>query len=99
MKNEIFKIKARVWIWEGESPWHFITIEKEKSEEIKKSYHLPRRGFGSIPVRVAVGATTWRTSVFPEKGGTYILPLKKEARNKENIKIGEFINLEIEVLN
>ncbi len=101
MKNEIHKVTARVWLWQSEAPgaWHFITIGKIQSLEIKKSYHWPRRGFGSIPVNVTVGKTTFKTSVFPEKGGTYLLPIKKAVRDSENIKLGETINLTLEVLN
>lgn len=99
MENEIFEIKAKVWIWQGDSPWHFITIEKGKAHDIKKSYHWPRRGFGAIPVNVTVGKTTWKTSVFPEKEGAYLLPIKKAVRISENIQIGQTINLTIEVLN
>lgn len=65
---------------------------------MKKEYHWPRRGFGSVPVSVVIGATTWKTSIFPEKGGTYVLPLKKEVRNKEKIVIGQNITLSLTVL-
>lgn len=101
MKNEVHRIKARVWLWESQAPgaWHFITIDKEKALEIKKSYHWPRRGFGSIPVNVTIGKSTWKTSVFPEKEGTYVLPIKKALREAEKIKIGQTIKLLIEVLN
>lgn len=98
MKNEPHIVKARVWQYQGDSPWHFITIEKEQAGEIKKEYHWPRRGFGSIPVSVTLGATVWKTSIFPEKGGTYVLPLKKEVRNKEKIIIGQNITLFLTVL-
>lgn len=98
MKSEEFVIKSRVWLWQGESPWHFITIEKKDADEIKKEYIWPRRGFGSIPVNVTLGKTKWKTSIFPEKGGTYLLPLKKEVREKENIKIGEIIKFVLEVI-
>jgi len=33
-------------------------------------------GFGSVPVHVALGATQWSTSLFPDKQrGTYVLPV------------------------
>lgn len=100
MKNESHKIKARVWLWQGEAPgaWHFATIEKGQSEEIKKDYIWPRRGFGSIPVNVTVGKTKWKTSIFPDKNKTYLLPLKKEVREKENIALGQTIEILLEVI-
>lgn len=98
MRNEPHFIKARVWVWQGDSPWHFITIEKDKAKQIVKDYHWPRRGFGSIPVVVKIGKTEWKTSIFPERGGSYLLPLKKGVRKIENIKVGQTIKLELIVI-
>jgi hypothetical protein len=88
-------VKARVWEWEGKGAWHFITIEKEQGQQIKNDWHWPRKGFGSIPVNVTLGSSIWRTSVFPEKGGAYLLPLKKDVREKEGVKLGDTITVEI----
>ncbi|MEK7517823.1 MAG: DUF1905 domain-containing protein [Patescibacteria group bacterium] len=80
------------------SPWHFVTIEKKSADEIKKEYIWPRRGFGAIPVQVTINKTSWKTSIFPDKDGTYLLPLKKEVRAKENIKAGSTVTVAIEVI-
>jgi hypothetical protein len=98
MKSHKYRIKGRVWIYEGSSPWHFITINKQTAGEIKKEYRWPRRGFGAIPVEVELGSTRWVTSIFPEKGGSYFLPLKKEVRATENIKAGDIVRVRIEVI-
>lgn len=97
MLVEPHEIRARVWEWEGKGSWHFITIEFSQSQEIKKDWHWPRKGFGSIPVNAKIGLTSWRTSIFPEKGGEYLLPIKKEVRQKEKIKIGQIITITIKV--
>lgn len=107
MKNSPYSIRAKVWLYEGNSPWHFITIKKADADELKRFDIGPRRGFGSIPVNVTilrhgsgqVEKTTWRTSIFPDKKGTYVLPLKKEVRKKERIKEGDNIDLTIQVIN
>lgn len=98
MKIEPFTVKAKVWLYEGDSPWHFVTIDKKTSGDIKKEYPFPRRGFGSIPVNITIGKTTWRTSIFPERAGTYVLPLKKEVRNKENIAAGDQVKITFEII-
>lgn len=100
MKNEAHLITSRVWLWQNEGPgaWHFITIEKNEADPIKKDWHWPRKGFGSIPVKVKVGKTEWQTSIFPEKGGSYLLPIKKLIRDQENIKVGDSISLQITVI-
>lgn len=106
MRSAAYPIRARVWLYPGDSPWHFITIQKADADEIKKEYVWPRRGFGAIPVNVTilrqgsgqVGKTSWKTSIFPDKDGTYLLPLKKELRKKEDIKVGDIISVSIEVI-
>lgn len=67
--------------------------------EIKKEIFWPPRGFGSIPVMVTIGKTSWKTSIFPDKDKAYLLPLKKEVRAKENLKEGDTAKVTIEVRN
>ena len=98
MKTILNKITAKVWVYPGMAGWHFVTIEKEDGEELKRQYFLPRRGFGSIPVWVSIGKTRWKTSVFPEKEKTFLLPLKKAVRDAEAIHEGDTIKLTIEVI-
>lgn len=98
MKGLVYKFSAKVWIYDGDDPWHFVTIEKEDSEEIKKEEPWPRKGFGSIPVKVTIGKTSWNTSIFPEKKGTYVLPIKKLVREQEKIVVGDEIKINLEVV-
>lgn len=95
MINEPHHLKAELWIYPGENPWHFVTIEKPQAELIKQEYIWPRRGFGSIPVKVTVGKTNWKTSIFPYEEGSYILPVKKEVREKEGLKSGSLVEFEL----
>jgi|SRR3989344_5841462 len=98
MKTEPFNIKSRVWEWEGKGSWHFVTIGKKTSKQIKDEYTFPKRGFGSIPVSVRIKSTRWKTSIFPEKEGTYLLPLKRSVREAQNIKKGDNIEFELELI-
>ena len=78
--------------------WHFVSVSKKASKEIKEKFDVMRRGFGSIPVVVTVGKTSWKTSIFPyKKSGTYLLPIKANVRKKEGINYGKIINFTVEV--
>lgn len=78
--------------------WQFITIPKNHSKMISKTYSEMKRGWGSLPVMVTVGKTKWKTSIFPDKKtNTYLLPLKAEVRKKENINLGDTISLTLEI--
>ena len=88
----MFRFTAVVWLWKENASWQFVTVPPDISDEIegRTTAALPhRRGFGSVRVRVTIGATTWTTSVFPDKStGTYALPLKKDVRAKEGLDVG-----------
>lgn len=85
-----FTFKSKIWLWNGQKgSWHFMTLPLELSKRIKGFDNTPRKGFGSIPINVTIGNTTWKTSIFPEKKGTYVLPLKKDVRKKETLNAGD----------
>lgn len=93
----VFKIKEKIWVYDGPAAWHFITINKSTSDKIKQIPIL-KRGWGSVPVNVTIGNSTWRTSIFPDKGDIYLLPIKKEIRAKENIKVDSIVKVRIEII-
>lgn len=88
-----------MWLYPGESAnWHFLTVSKEVSAEIKEKTKGLRKGFGSVPVEVTIGKTTWETSIFPDsKSGTFLLPVKASVRRAEDIYEGEKISFAIKL--
>lgn len=76
-----FSFTSEVWLWNGDSPWHFVSVPEDIADEIADLMEGRLRGFGSVRVEVTSKDLTWRTSLFPDKkSGTYILPLKKHVR-------------------
>jgi len=77
--------------------WHFISLDKKSVEAIKKSQEGKKRiGWGSVPVVVTVGETTWKTSVFPDKSsGGFLMPLKAQVRKKEEIEAKDEVKVSI----
>jgi len=93
--NPTFTFTSKVWLWnEGKGSWHFVTVPTDVSVHIK-GLGLPRNGFGSVRVEVTIGKTKWKTSIFPEKKGTYCLPLKSEVRKKEKVAAGNTVQVGI----
>lgn len=95
----VFEFEAELWIWEArrDDSWTFVTLPVEASDEIRAIG--PRRGFGSVRVLVRVGATTWRTSVFPGGAdGRYVLPVKRAVRKAESLDAGDVARVTIELL-
>jgi hypothetical protein len=55
-----------------------------------------RAGFGSVPVEVAVGGSTWRTSVFPDRrSGSFVLPVKAAVRRDEGVGEGDVLRVRL----
>ena len=97
-----FTFIGKCWLWqEGKGAWYFITLPKDKSEEIKyfnENIHEKRRGWGAVRVLVTIGNTTWDTSIFPaSKLDAYILPIKADVRKKEKITVGDSVKVKIKI--
>ncbi|MDQ5951857.1 MAG: hypothetical protein QG639_1138 [Patescibacteria group bacterium] len=98
MIKDTFVFKAVVWLYEGPAAWHFITLPKETSKEIDFYHSLSKKGWGSLPVKVSIGKTSWETSIFPDKKlSSYILPLKSEIRKKESIRMNDMVAVTITI--
>ncbi len=100
MAKKKYLVRSQVWLYPGESAaWHFANVDKKQSVELKEKYTKQKRGFGSIPVAVVLGKTSWKTSIFPDKrSGTYLLPLKAHVRRAEGIGAGDSITFTLTVL-
>ncbi|MEK7613819.1 MAG: DUF1905 domain-containing protein [Patescibacteria group bacterium] len=95
-----YSFSVKVWLYPGgNAAWHFASVPRLTSEEIKKKYGAHARGWGSLPVSVTIGETTWATSIFPDKkSGTYILPLKANVRRSEGLDAGDTAEIAITLL-
>ena len=95
-----YKVRSEVTLWPGaQGAWHFAYVDKKQSEDIRKHYAGPRRGFGAVRVRVRIGKTVWETSIFPDsRSGVYILPLKAKVRRAEGITAGDTITFPLTLL-
>jgi hypothetical protein len=110
MKKPIYRLIGEVWKYPDKEhqsknaaamkgTWYFITLPKKQSKEIKELFGEPfRRGWGSVPVQVTIGSTSWKTSIFPDKiANAYLLPVKAEVRKKENITSNKPLAYRIEI--
>ena len=89
-----------LWIWRnGEAgSWYFVTVPEDQSGEIRAHAFGSPRGFGSVRVEASIGDVTWRTSVFPQKSGGYLLPIKADVRRKAGVAEGDELALTLHLL-
>jgi hypothetical protein len=97
----IIDFDAELWLWEArrDESWTFVSLPAEASEDIRDLAGGSRRGFGSLRVRVTVGGSQWRTSIFPDsKRGAYVLPVKRAVRKAEGLEAGDIASVTLELV-
>jgi hypothetical protein len=88
------RVRASLIHWRGPSPFHFVSIPKKESEQIKSLSRQLTYGWGVIPVKGRIGATTFSTSLFP-KGASYLIPIKVAVRTAERLEIGDSVTVDL----
>ena len=90
-------VNAPLWLWSGgQGSWHFVTVTEDQADAIRAQAFAGSRGFGSVRVEATINGVSWRTSVFPQKSGGYILPVKAEVRRKAEIAAGDEVTVSLE---
>ena len=92
----IIEFNGEIWFWRGPAPWFYITVPEEQSRDLKTISGFVTYGWGMIPVKVRIGKTEWKTSLFP-KDGRYIVPIKASVREAENLAAGDNVTVRLEV--
>lgn len=94
----MYKFEAKVWVYPGEAAWYFVNLPAQLSKELRHEYADFIAGFGSLPIEVCTGQTTWQTSIFYDsKKSCYMLPLKASVRKAERINAGKKIKFELRI--
>jgi hypothetical protein len=88
---------AEVFRWDAEgASWRFARVPGEVADDVREQ--ALTGGFGSVRVDVAIGETSWSTSLFPEKAtDSYLLPVKSAVRKAENIDDGDVVTVRLKL--
>jgi len=73
-----------------------VTVPAEQCRDLRAISGAVTYGWGMIPVHVQIGATDWKTSLFP-KDGRYIVPIKASVRKAENLDEGDQVTIRLGV--
>lgn len=85
-----------VWYWRGPAPFYFITVPETHCEFLKAASEFVTYGWGMIPVKVRIGESDWKTSLWPKDGG-YVLPVKGSVRKAERLEEGSIATVQLDV--
>jgi hypothetical protein len=91
-----FEFEAEVFEWRGPAPFFFAATPDEVSQEIEELKRELTYGWGVIPAKLTIGATTVTTSLIPKNGSFYV-PLKDAIRKPNKIELGDHIQILLEL--
>lgn len=92
----VFEFTAELWRYTGAAAWYFVTLPHDVADDIDEITGDERHGFGSVRVEVTVGASTWRTSIFPDNAASsFVLPVKKAIRVAEDLDDGAAVTVRL----
>lgn len=83
--------------WRGPAPYHFLRLPPEDGAAVEAVAAAVTYGWGMVPVRATLGATTWTTSLWP-RDGSYVLPLKDAVRRAEGVDVGDPVVVRVAVV-
>jgi len=98
----VVDFESELWVWEArrDDSWTFVSLPVEASDEIRDRTDGQRRGFGSVRVEARIGASIWRTSIFPDskRSGAYVLPVKQAVRKANSLAPGDRVKVSVALL-
>ena len=91
--RERFRQRARLWRWVSASGANlfFLRFTGDVAEAIsalalmRRLEHGRRPEWGALRSEAQIGATLWRTSMFPGDQASWLLPVKRAVREVEGL--------------
>lgn len=94
-----FEFTAELTPWASKPNVYFLQVPSDVGANVN-DVPTPPRGFGSVAVRVTIGATTWHTSIFPlrSEADSFFLPVKAAVRRAEGLELGDAVEVTIQLV-
>ncbi|MFO7544436.1 MAG: DUF1905 domain-containing protein [Trueperaceae bacterium] len=89
------EFSGEVFVWRGPAPFYFVAVPPPESGDIRAIAAAVTYGWGMIPVRARIGATEWRTSLWPKDDG-YVVPIKVAVRKAEGFGEGDVVGVRLD---
>ena len=91
-----YHFQAKIWQYKANGGWHFVSIPKHLSKEIRDHFKWQEEGWGRMKVKVELDMMRWDTSIwFDTKAQTYLLPVKADVRQKLGLSANDIVDMKI----
>jgi hypothetical protein len=105
MTGETFELTASLKVMRGTEGMESAYVEftgaqadRIAAEKLASQAAGVKLRFGSFKVAATIGATRWDSALYPQKDGTWFLPVRKAIRIGEDLAEGDAVTVQIEVL-
>jgi hypothetical protein len=97
IKNH-YQFSSKLWRYPAQGGWHFISLPKKISKEIRSAFKWEEEGWGRLKATARIGNSEWNATIwFDTKMDTYLLPIKAEIRKKEALVIDQLVNVVVSI--
>ena len=95
MKGKIkYEFPTKLWKHNAPGGWHFVSLPKDFSQEIRKNLQWQEEGWGRMKAVAQIRAEKWETTIwFDSKQERYYLPVKAEIRKKTQLVLDQTIEM------
>ncbi len=87
MNKVEFSVTGKLESFEGKAAWVFLPVDSLDVPPVMPG------GWGSVPIKITLGSTTWVTSMFPLKNRGYFIPIKKAVLKAESLQVGNTVSV------
>ena len=97
MKAKIaYPFTGTLWKHQGAAAWHFISLPKSLSQEIRYLFKSEEQGWGRLQAVIRINSTQWEGAIwFDKKQDTYLLPVRADVRKLESLTVGDEIFVQL----
>ena len=97
MKSKVtYTFAAKMWQHNPPVGWHFVSLPKKMSSEIRQLFKNQEEGWGRMKATAIINNIQWVTAIwFDTKQEVYTLPIKVEIRKKANMTLNDTIKISI----
>jgi hypothetical protein len=91
-----YEFSAKLWKDPNPGGWHFTSLPKDLSKEIRDHLKWQEEGWGRMKIVAEVGNHSWESAIwFDTKSDTYLLPIKSIIRKKAKLMLDDELQIRI----
>lgn len=89
-----YEFSSKLWKYNSIGGWHFISLPKAVSKEIRNLLKWQEEGWGRMKAEAQINEIKWETAIwFDTKKETYLLPVKTKIRQQAKLETNKELKI------